>query len=77
MQCLRKKPDERPSSARELRGQLRRCKVPSWTSIEATEWWFAFRARAADRQAMGEADQPLTIDVDAASRLTRTAIPSA
>jgi serine/threonine-protein kinase len=77
MQCLRKNPDERPSSARELRGQLRRCKVPSWTSIEATEWWLAFRARAADRQATGEADQPLTIDVDAASRLTRTAIPSA
>jgi eukaryotic-like serine/threonine-protein kinase len=75
MQCLRKQPDQRPSSARELREQLRRCRVAPWTSAEATEWWSTFRSQAADREAAGESDQLLTIDVDVASRMTRTAVP--
>ena len=76
MQCLRKDPDERPSSARNLRERLRRCQVPPWTSAEASEWWTAFRSRAADRHDTGEISDPVTIDVDAANRLTRTAVPS-
>jgi serine/threonine-protein kinase len=75
LQCLRKNPDERPASARDLRAQLRGCEVPPWTSTEAIEWWTAFRSRAAARQETASIDQPLTIDVDAANRITRTSVP--
>ena len=74
MQCLRKNPAERPSSARELRERLRRCEVPPWSAAEAAAWWSAFRSRAADRPDIDEHDQPITIDVDADSRMTRTAV---
>ena len=76
MQCLRKAPDERPSTARELRERLRRCRIPPWAPTEAAEWWTAFRSRAADRRETAETSQPVTIDVDAANRMTRTAVPS-
>jgi hypothetical protein len=76
LQCLRKDPDDRPSSARDLRKRLRRCQVPPWTSSEAAQWWTTFRSQAADRQETGDGNHPVTIDVDAANRLTRTAVPS-
>jgi serine/threonine-protein kinase len=76
MRCLRKDPDERPSSARELRELLRRCRVPPWSPAAAREWWAAFRARAADTPHAEEADVMRTIDVDEAGRVTQTAVPS-
>jgi serine/threonine-protein kinase len=76
LQCLRKDPDERPSSARELRARLRLCQAPPWTSDEAVEWWTTFRSRAVDVSETEEMNQPVTIDVDAANRMTRTAVPS-
>lgn len=76
MQCLRKNPDERPSSARELRERLRRCRVPAWSPAEARAWWSTFRSQAADGEAMSTGDRLLTMDVDEASRMTRTAVPS-
>lgn len=76
MQCLRKNPVERPSSARELRERLRRCRVPPWSPDAAREWWAAFRARAADEPEAIAADALRTIDVDDAGRVTRTAVPT-
>jgi serine/threonine-protein kinase len=38
--CLRKRPGERPQSARELSEMLARCPLPSsWTGERAVEWW--------------------------------------
>jgi serine/threonine-protein kinase len=38
--CLRKKPSERPATARELCDQLGRCAVESqWTREDARMWW--------------------------------------
>jgi serine/threonine-protein kinase len=77
MQCLRKRPDERPSSARELRARLRQCRVLPWTSGEAVSWWSAFRSQAPpayrESAATGES---VTVDVDLSSRVTRTAAPA-
>ena len=77
MQCLRKGPDERPPSARELRDRLRRCRVPPWTSGEAAAWWSAFRSQASSASGEnGTAGESVTIDVDVSSRMTRTAAPA-
>jgi len=39
MDCLRKKPDERPSSAEELTDRLSSCEVGAWTNEDAKRWW--------------------------------------
>jgi hypothetical protein len=76
LQCLRKDPRERPSNARALRDALNRCRVEPWTKADAVAWWTKFRPRIVERQET-DVDHPLTIDIDAANRLTRTAVPSA
>ena len=76
LQCLRKDPRDRPSSARDLREALSRCRVRPWTTADAVEWWAKFRPRIADQEEHGGVEHPFTIDVDAANRMTRTAVPS-
>ncbi len=73
LQCLRKTPDQRPQTARELRDALRRCVVPEWTTADATSWWREFRATATTVDTRtDESDRALTVDVDVADRLTQT-----
>jgi eukaryotic-like serine/threonine-protein kinase len=76
MRCLRKDPDERPASARELRDGLRACgQVRPWTTVEAAAWWEAFRATPAPADEPVAVEEPLvTISADIANRLTQTAV---
>jgi serine/threonine protein kinase len=39
MQCLEKKPENRPSSARDLRERLLMSGAPPWTEHDAASWW--------------------------------------
>ena len=41
LRCLDKRPNERPSSARELSEALETIRIPRWTEAEAAEWWNA------------------------------------
>jgi eukaryotic-like serine/threonine-protein kinase len=69
LQCLRKRPDDRPRDARTLRQALERCTMtPRWTVEEAAAWWRTFRSSpitagrpAADDRAAG---LMITVDVD-------------
>jgi eukaryotic-like serine/threonine-protein kinase len=75
LQCLRKNPDHRPSSARALRDALRRCAETSpWPREDAAAWWRVFRAESpAIDEAMDTGDV-VTMAVDVGERLTQTAI---
>jgi serine/threonine-protein kinase len=37
--CLRKKPEDRPTSAEELADRLARCDAGEWTKEDAASWW--------------------------------------
>ncbi len=40
MQCLEKRPDERPASALEIHRRLETCDIdPAWTEEDAIGWW--------------------------------------
>jgi serine/threonine-protein kinase len=40
LQCLSKRPEDRPQSAREIRDRLVECRgVPRWRQAEARAWW--------------------------------------
>jgi serine/threonine-protein kinase len=39
LQCLAKKPADRPASARELAEMIEACNVPAWTPEQARAWW--------------------------------------
>jgi serine/threonine-protein kinase len=78
LQCLRKRADDRPSSARTLREALRRCRrVPPWTTSEAAAWWETFRSTGGTTAgARPSPDARATLTVDITNRLTRTAVPA-
>jgi len=39
MQCLEKKPVNRPATVREIADRLRACDMPDWTEEDAVAWW--------------------------------------
>jgi tRNA A-37 threonylcarbamoyl transferase component Bud32 len=39
LECLNKKPEDRPASARDLRRRLEACAVGAWTEASAEAWW--------------------------------------
>jgi serine/threonine-protein kinase len=39
LQCLAKRPAERPASAQELRDRLAACERPRWGAADAAHWW--------------------------------------
>jgi eukaryotic-like serine/threonine-protein kinase len=79
LRCLRKRPADRPESARALRDALRRCSAVSrWTAEDAGAWWRAFRSPGGPRGdasgALGvEPGDSLTVTVDLSNRLQQVA----
>jgi serine/threonine-protein kinase len=39
LDCLAKRPDDRPLSAHEVARRLAACQIPSWTTADADTWW--------------------------------------
>jgi serine/threonine-protein kinase len=39
LQCLEKKPVDRPATVREIADRLRACDMPDWTEEDAVAWW--------------------------------------
>jgi eukaryotic-like serine/threonine-protein kinase len=73
LMCLRKKPDDRPASARAMRDALRRCaNVIPWTTDRATAWWQEHRTapRPLIGSSTGVAPTGGTVTVDLDDRLT-------
>jgi eukaryotic-like serine/threonine-protein kinase len=83
LRCLRKRPDDRPSSARALRDDLRRCALspswtaPPWTADDAAAWWRSVRSAGIpaagperSRSASRGQHEGLTVTVDVDDRLT-------
>jgi hypothetical protein len=73
VKCLRKLPQDRPRSARELRDELRRCRVPqAWTVDDAATWWRTFRSAGSPvthAPTAGGATGLVTVDIS--ERLTQ------
>lgn len=69
--CLSKRVEDRPPSARSLRGDLARCNVAQqWTETEAEAWWRTFRTAGAPTAHRTGQSEGLTVTVDVADRLT-------
>jgi len=48
LQCLAKKPEDRPQTAQELWCLLSACDVPEWTQENASEWWQTYLPDASE-----------------------------
>jgi serine/threonine-protein kinase len=68
LQCLAKRPDERPAAARALRDELGRLRdAGAWTETAASRWWLEWRRRPSGEHTL-PADattllSPLTVDL--------------
>jgi hypothetical protein len=70
LECLRKRPQDRPQSALDLRAALGRCAVEPWTQADAEAWWRRFReTRPAAAPGPGSPASAPTVTVDLADRL--------
>jgi tRNA A-37 threonylcarbamoyl transferase component Bud32 len=67
MRCLEKKPDDRPSSAREVALLIEECCFPSWTQKDAIVWWEKHLPETSSLRAARDA----TLDVSAPSTVAR------
>jgi tRNA A-37 threonylcarbamoyl transferase component Bud32 len=67
MRCLEKKPDDRPSSAREVALVLDACCFPSWTQKDAEAWWEKHLPETSSLRAARDA----TLDVPAPSTVAK------
>lgn len=76
LQCLQKRPSDRPPDARALRDALRRCAIDEvWTSDAAARWWRAFRATEPPVKPPARDDaNALTMTVDVAERISDAAV---
>jgi serine/threonine-protein kinase len=64
--CLEKRPEDRPSSARELRQQLEACELAGrWTADRALEWWSTHVGSAPASEPASATGQTLALDVSA------------
>ncbi len=64
--CLRKPPDDRPASARDLQRALRACDVPSWAEDDARDWFdtHAESLRARRSRVSLDGSQTVAVDLD-------------
>ncbi|MEC7518915.1 MAG: serine/threonine-protein kinase [Myxococcota bacterium] len=53
LDCLAKRPDDRPQTASELRRRLEQCDVPRWTQRKAQLWWEAHGPALTSRRSSG------------------------
>jgi eukaryotic-like serine/threonine-protein kinase len=67
MRCLEKKPDDRPSSAREVALMLEACDFASWTQKDAEVWWERNLPETSSLRAARDA----TLDVPAQNTVAR------
>lgn len=76
LDCLAKRPDDRPASANALRERLGACRAAGrWTQAEASRWWADHRARIHEARATpDESGARLTMEVSQHER--RLAEPS-
>jgi serine/threonine-protein kinase len=66
LQCLAKKPEQRPESAAALAMLLEQVPaVPGWSSADAAQWWVQFRNQG---RPLGASASTLTITVDLGDR---------
>jgi serine/threonine protein kinase len=70
LDCLAKKPEDRPQTAQYLRKILDECDVPKWSEDEAKEWWdrrgediAEVRRQAEQRMRQSEGSATLAVDI--------------
>ncbi len=64
MRCLAKDPDDRPSSAPELRAELLALAVPPWTTEDAATWWAERHVVHTPPEVSATEPRPLDVSMD-------------